>query len=246
MFEGFANVWTPVLPAAELRRELSTIDFLGERVVLYREESGKPRALVEDVSERGDSPKRLPAHEEAGLIWLFSGPEPPGASPKPPPALCEAGLRLGFYVESWPARFSRVMAALLDVDNHPFVLAKGGSTGRDAARRLHIDEHPWGRRVSVSFGDRAPERVLSFHEPNVIELFLSPIGAPHERKTFVFCVPEAASSTRVLFCSALADGAAPTSTTSWITDFLVATSLARERATEPERELEDVAELARA
>lgn len=54
MFQGFANVWTPVCLAAELRREQPlAIKVAGTPVVLFRGEGGAPVALIDRCPHRG-------------------------------------------------------------------------------------------------------------------------------------------------------------------------------------------------
>ncbi len=54
MFEGFANVWTPVVGAAELgrKRPLGVL-LAGAPLVLFRDEQGRPAALVDRCPHRG-------------------------------------------------------------------------------------------------------------------------------------------------------------------------------------------------
>ncbi len=53
MFEDFANVWTPVMPAKRLGRSLVPFTLAGERIVLFRDASGAPAALVDQCPHRG-------------------------------------------------------------------------------------------------------------------------------------------------------------------------------------------------
>src|SRR6478736_5347087 len=54
MFEDFANVWTIVASARDVRREkLYPRTVAGERVVLFRDAEGKPAALIDRCPHRG-------------------------------------------------------------------------------------------------------------------------------------------------------------------------------------------------
>jgi phenylpropionate dioxygenase-like ring-hydroxylating dioxygenase large terminal subunit len=53
MFEGFANVWTPVVLAARLKRHPLAVTVAGERLVFFRGNDGKIGALVERCPHRG-------------------------------------------------------------------------------------------------------------------------------------------------------------------------------------------------
>jgi phenylpropionate dioxygenase-like ring-hydroxylating dioxygenase large terminal subunit len=53
MFEDFAHVWTPVMPARRLRDGLVPFTLAGERIVLFRGAGGEPAALVDRCPHRG-------------------------------------------------------------------------------------------------------------------------------------------------------------------------------------------------
>ncbi|WP_437732686.1 Rieske 2Fe-2S domain-containing protein [Sorangium sp. So ce1335] len=54
MFEGFANVWTPVALAADLRADRSlAVQVAGTPLVLLRDRDGKPSALLDRCPHRG-------------------------------------------------------------------------------------------------------------------------------------------------------------------------------------------------
>ena len=53
MFEGFANVWTPVIHAARLKRGPLAVKVAGEQLVLFRGADGQPGALVDRCPHRG-------------------------------------------------------------------------------------------------------------------------------------------------------------------------------------------------
>lgn len=53
MFSGFAEVWTPVIPAASLGRKPLGLVLAGERVVLFRDDKGAPAALIDRCPHRG-------------------------------------------------------------------------------------------------------------------------------------------------------------------------------------------------
>ncbi len=53
MFQGFAQVWTPVERAARLRRRPLSLVVAGERIVLFRDEAGQAAALLDRCPHRG-------------------------------------------------------------------------------------------------------------------------------------------------------------------------------------------------
>jgi len=53
MFEGFANVWTPILPARELGKRPTQVELAGERLALFRDGKGGVGALLDRCPHRG-------------------------------------------------------------------------------------------------------------------------------------------------------------------------------------------------
>jgi len=54
MFEGFAQVWTPITLATRLRKsKLLPFELAGTKIVLFRDSEGLPRALVDLCPHRG-------------------------------------------------------------------------------------------------------------------------------------------------------------------------------------------------
>lgn len=53
LFPGFANVWSPVELATRLRKKPVPVRLAGERLVLFRDESGRARALIDRCPHRG-------------------------------------------------------------------------------------------------------------------------------------------------------------------------------------------------
>lgn len=54
MFEGFANVWTPVALAADLKHQAPlAVQIAGTPVAVFRDERGQPAALVDRCPHRG-------------------------------------------------------------------------------------------------------------------------------------------------------------------------------------------------
>lgn len=78
MFQGFANVWTIVGVAKDLKRgKLLPMEIAGDRLVFFRNEAGEPRALLDRCPHRGvalslgalkDGCVECPFHG-----WRFSG-----------------------------------------------------------------------------------------------------------------------------------------------------------------------------
>ncbi|MRG97409.1 hypothetical protein [Polyangium spumosum] len=180
MFEGFANVWTPVLSARDLRDEARRVRVAGEAIVLFRDEGGEPGARLDrpSPSEVVAVEERLPAREALSLVWIFTGHEAPPEGPTLPSI--DPVRPLVIHAETWPAPFSRVVSALQDPANLPFTWA---------------------------LGDAPAERALEFHAPGCIEYFLPPRAS--EKRTLVYCFPESERATRVLFCATRAPGDGP-------------------------------------
>jgi phenylpropionate dioxygenase-like ring-hydroxylating dioxygenase large terminal subunit len=53
MFEGFANVWTPVTLASRLKKKPLSVTLAGERLVFFRGRDGVPAALLDRCPHRG-------------------------------------------------------------------------------------------------------------------------------------------------------------------------------------------------
>ena len=54
MFEGFANVWTPVILSRSLgAKKPLPVTLAGEKLVFFRDAEGKPRALFDQCPHRG-------------------------------------------------------------------------------------------------------------------------------------------------------------------------------------------------
>lgn len=53
MFEGFANVWTPVILSRRLKRAPLPVTLAGERLVFFRDATGTAKALVDRCPHRG-------------------------------------------------------------------------------------------------------------------------------------------------------------------------------------------------
>jgi phenylpropionate dioxygenase-like ring-hydroxylating dioxygenase large terminal subunit len=97
MFEGFANVWTPVLPSSALpERKPVALRVAGAPLVLFRDESGSAAALLDRCPHRGVALSL--GKVERGRItcpfhgWRFDGRGDNVGVPWNPDAKCE---RLG-------------------------------------------------------------------------------------------------------------------------------------------------------
>lgn len=53
MFEGFANVWTPVVLSRTLKTKPLPVTLAGERLVFFRDAKGEPKALLDQCPHRG-------------------------------------------------------------------------------------------------------------------------------------------------------------------------------------------------
>lgn len=251
MFEGFANVWTPVGVAKELRKEPLGVEIAGEKLVLFRDGSGGVGALVDRCPHRNVALSRgrvdehgnlecpfhgwsfqkdgacahiplndipadrrarygaaaVPAREVGGLLWVFTGPDPRGTEPEPPPALVEPGWHVGFHSETWNAHWTRTMENMLDVPHLPFV--HGKSIARDIRKNLRpdgrlqvrIDPAPFGGRVFSAWYGEPEQAILNWRRPNAMELFI--IESPKRRwRLHMYCVPVNRERTKMILCSA--------------------------------------------
>jgi nitrite reductase/ring-hydroxylating ferredoxin subunit len=53
MFEGYANVWTPVTLARRLKKKPLPVELAGEKLVFFRDAEGKAGALIDRCPHRG-------------------------------------------------------------------------------------------------------------------------------------------------------------------------------------------------
>lgn len=78
MFDGFANVWTPVLVASRLKRNRPlSVQLAGERVALFRDRRGEVGALIDRCPHRGVRLSLGKVTEDGGLecpfhAWQFA------------------------------------------------------------------------------------------------------------------------------------------------------------------------------
>jgi len=218
MFEGFANVWTPILPARALQKGIARVRLAGESIALARDDRGETMALV--AQSGASNEPHLPTREALGFVWVFTGLDARGTEPAVP--VIEQKRAVAHHVETWPAPFDRVMEALLDPANLPFSFGMGPP----GARRFELERGTSSARLSLvtEGGALAPVFVLGL--PGMLELFLPPSST--KRRSIVYCAPETATTTHVLFFAARPphEGAVP----AWVTDWFVATDLAREQA----------------
>lgn len=73
MFEGFANVWTPVLPAKELRDKPLRVELAGEKLAVFRDGSGRIGALLDRCPHRGVALSLGRVDENGCLTCPFHG-----------------------------------------------------------------------------------------------------------------------------------------------------------------------------
>lgn len=73
MFEGFANVWTPVIAARSLRGKPLSIRLAGEPVVLFRDGRGGLGALIDRCPHRGAALSLGKVNERGCLQCAFHG-----------------------------------------------------------------------------------------------------------------------------------------------------------------------------
>lgn len=53
MLDGFARVWSPVTLAKNVRKKPTGVLFAGEKIVFFRDDQGKPHALIDRCPHRG-------------------------------------------------------------------------------------------------------------------------------------------------------------------------------------------------
>ncbi len=161
---------------------------------------------AEKRARYGATPLRV--REIGGLIWLFTGPDPAGTEPAPPPALVEPGWHVGFNQEIWNTHWTRAMENMLDMPHLPFI--HGKSIGKDLKKKLgpdtlldvRIEPAEFGGRIISKWDHEATEEnILKWRRPNSMELHI--MDQP-KRKMYlhVYCIPVDASHTKMLVASA--------------------------------------------
>jgi phenylpropionate dioxygenase-like ring-hydroxylating dioxygenase large terminal subunit len=78
MFEGFANVWTPVIFSRSLGKKPLPVMLAGEQLVFFRDAAGQAQALVDRCPHRGVALSLGRVSEEGCLVcpfheWAFDG-----------------------------------------------------------------------------------------------------------------------------------------------------------------------------
>lgn len=73
MFQGFANVWTPVLPSRSLGKKPLRVELAGEKLALFRDQGGNVGALVDRCPHRGVSLSLGSVDENGCLACPFHG-----------------------------------------------------------------------------------------------------------------------------------------------------------------------------
>jgi len=73
VFEGFANVWTPVLRSKELKGKPLQVRVAGERLALFRDKAGRLGALVDRCPHRGVALSLGEVSEDGCLTCPFHG-----------------------------------------------------------------------------------------------------------------------------------------------------------------------------
>ncbi|HVK63935.1 MAG TPA: aromatic ring-hydroxylating dioxygenase subunit alpha [Polyangium sp.] len=252
MFESFANVWTPVITAKELRKKPLSVKVAGETIALFRDGKGGVGALLDRCPHRGVAlslgqvdadgclacpfhgwsfqkdgacakiplntvaPEKrarygataVPVREIGGLVWIFTGPDPAGTEPEPPPALVEPGWHVGYTQELWKTHWTRAMENMLDTPHLPYIHRK--SIGKDARKKLRpdttlemrIEPAPFGGLVYAKWDYEAEEKqILKWRKPNAMELHI--MDEPKRRMCIqVYCIPVDEAHTKMMLISA--------------------------------------------
>jgi phenylpropionate dioxygenase-like ring-hydroxylating dioxygenase large terminal subunit len=73
VFEGFANVWTPILRATRLGATPVTLELAGEQVVLFRDGRGGVCAMIDRCPHRGARLSLGKVTPEGGIECAFHG-----------------------------------------------------------------------------------------------------------------------------------------------------------------------------
>lgn len=150
----------------------------------------------------------VPVREVGRLIWIFTGADPAGTEPEPPPALVEKGWHVGFNQEIWKTHWTRAMENMLDTPHLPFIHRK--SIGRDIRKKLRpdttlemrIEPAPFGGRIYSKWDYEDTEKqFLKWRKPNAMELQI--LDEPKRRMGIsVYCIPVDEGHTKMLLASA--------------------------------------------
>ena len=150
----------------------------------------------------------VPVREVGNLIWVFTGPDPAGTEPEPPPALVEPGWYVGYNQETWKTHWTRAMENMLDMPHLPFI--HGKSIGRDIKKKLkrdtlldvRIEPAPFGGRILAKWDfEPAETEILKWRRPNAMELH---ILDETKRRMYlhIYCIPIDDRHTKMLVASA--------------------------------------------
>lgn len=106
MFEGFANVWTPVVPSDKLKGKPLALEVAGERLALFRDRSGGVGALLDRCPHRGAALSLGTVTADGCLACPFHGWEfqPDGACARIPLNEIAADKRSRYGATALPAR----------------------------------------------------------------------------------------------------------------------------------------------
>ena len=121
----------------------------------------------------------VPVRELGGLVWVFTGNEPPG-EPAVPEALLRPDIRVTSQSYRWQVHWTRVMENMLDAPHLPFVHAStiGKRLRSRTSEKMEMRWEPTetgGDIITVRSGE-PPKKNLRYHFPNVMEMVINPGG----------------------------------------------------------------------
>ena len=144
----------------------------------------------------------IPVREHAGLLWLFTGRDPP-SEPYVSPSLLESDIKLCTQSTLWQCHWTRAMENMLDMPHLPFVHRRtiGKPMAQAGTGRMEVDwtETDYGAELLGTIEGRTRQTRLTYLRPNAMELVIDPPGKT--LRIIAVCLPETATRTRMIFAS---------------------------------------------
>jgi phenylpropionate dioxygenase-like ring-hydroxylating dioxygenase large terminal subunit len=146
----------------------------------------------------------LPTVERGGLIWVFTGEQPPSDRPTPlvPDSLLRTDRRRHVQEVVFEAHWTRVMENMLDVPHLPWVHARTIGRGMlkrpDAEMQIWVEPREHGMQVAWQVSGQTPRQQpwLQWWAPCGMVLSIDNLLGHYRQH--VFCVPGKPGETRMV------------------------------------------------